>query len=489
MIIRWICRKDNKKWIYPVEKCIYCKGPVEKVVSREAKVIGITKVYVPSLMHPIVPYNVILLEDEHGNRMPKKTMKDYRIGDSYRIEKAKSKDAVLIMKVKYDVKESVKESLELVDFKIDKSDKILIKPSIIEPAYPYQAANTNPKLLEALIEVLKERGVNDIIVAEQSWPGNDTASCAEKAGITDVCKKHGCAFLDLRKAEYSEREAEGMKFNIAKEVLQRKVINVPVLKTNSQIVVSGGMENMMRVADEKTQELMHANDIEKSLPRLIKALPPFLTLGDGIVGLHGNGPTSLGDPAFLNMILVSRDAAALDAVFAEIGMLQKPAYVKEAELIGAGKGSIKEIEIVGDDLQACKFELKAASGEVTGHTRIKLIDGKSNPATLNGALGLASKLIGLQGYEMHIAIGRFITSEMAAGKERIAAYGKDAIERLKELGIKAAAEIPESMDDMEKLVLIKSILEDQGKKNVNAVDRVRSKIASLGIKLKKQFSK
>lgn len=489
MIIRWVCRKDNKKWIYPVEKCIYCKGPIEKVVSREARVIGITRVNVPSLLHPIVPYNVVLLEDEHGNRMPKKTMKDYRIGDNFRIEKAKGKNAVSIMKVKYDIKEALRESIELIGFEIAKDDKILIKPSIIEPAYPYQAVNTNPKILEALLEILKEKGISDVIVAEQSWPGNDTLASAEKSEIAKVCKKHGCSFVDLRKAQYSEREAEGMRFNIADAAFERKIISVPALKTNSQIGISGAMENMMRVADDKTQEMMHVNDIEKSLPKLIKALPEFLTIGDGIIGMHGQGPTSSGEPAFLSMILASRDCVAMDAVFAEMGMLPKPEYVKEAGILGVGNADIKSIEIIGDDLQAAKFGLSAASRDATSHPRIRLIDGKAPPSIFGAALGISSRLVGLSGYEMHIATGKFITEDMVTDKERIVAYGKDAIERMKELGVQTAADIPEELDSMEKIVLVKGILEDQNKKRISGTDRVKSKLASFGVKLKKSFSR
>ena len=490
MIIRWVCEKDRKKWIYPVEKCIYCKSPVKKIVSREAKVIGITRVNVPSPLHPIVPYNVVLLEDEHDNRMPKKTMKEYSIGDAYSIKKPKSKNAVIVTKIKYDLREALKESLELLDyFGLNEGDKILIKPSIIEPAYPYQAVNTSPKLIEALLGILKEKRILDIVAAEQSWPSNDTAASAEKSGITEACNKYGCKVIDLKNAEYTEKEVDGMKFNIAKEVFGRKVINVPVLKTNSQILISGAMENMIRVTDNKTQEMMYSGDIEKTLPKLMKALPEFLTIGDGTIGMHAQGPTALGDPAFLNMLLISNDAVALDAVFAEIGMLPRPEYVKEADSIGAGEGMVKNIEVVGEDLEAVKLNLKPASGEATGHPRIKLIDGKASPAIFNEALAISSKLIGLSGYQMHLAIGKFIEKEMTADKERIVAYGKDAIEKMRELGIKTAAEIPEDMESMEKIALIKSILNDQKKYTINAADRIKSKIASFGMKLKKTISK
>ena len=99
MIIRWVCEKCSKKWIYPVEKCVYCKGDISKQRGTKIKVAGITKVFISSPMHPITPYNILLLQDEFGNRLPKKTMRDYKIGDSYVEQKAKANDAVAVVKL------------------------------------------------------------------------------------------------------------------------------------------------------------------------------------------------------------------------------------------------------------------------------------------------------------------------------------------------------------------------------------------------------
>src|SRR3989338_1554999 len=114
MIIRWVCENCNKKWIYPIEKCVYCKGNITKQKGTKIKVVGITKVMIPSPMHPVIPYNIILLQDEHGNRIPKKTMKDYKIGDDYIEQKARTDDAVSVVKVKYDIYEAIKEALGLL---------------------------------------------------------------------------------------------------------------------------------------------------------------------------------------------------------------------------------------------------------------------------------------------------------------------------------------------------------------------------------------
>ncbi len=488
MIIRWVCEKDSKKWMYPIQKCVYCKGPIKKQISRKAKVIGITKVNIPSPMHPIIPYNVILLEDDHGNRMPKKTMKDYKIGDDYLIEKAKNDGAVIVTKIKYEVYEALKSSLELLSsFDLGENDKVLIKPSIIEPAYSYTAVNTSPKMLDALIAYLKEKNINDIIVAEQAMIGNDTLDSAKKSGILEVCEKHNISFVDLEKAEYVEREADGIKFRIARYFLERKVINIPVMKTNSQIGISGAVENMIRCAHKDTQKIMFEQDIEKTLPKLIKALPHFLSIGDATIGMQGQGPTSLGEPAFLNMLFAGKDPVALDTVFVEMGMLEMPQYLKECGSLGLGNCDSKTIEIVGDELEAIKFNLKPAKKNESAHTKIKLIDGKSDPYIFNSALKSTAKLVGLSGQEINMVIGSQLTKDMISDKNRLVAYGNGAIEKIKELGITPIAEIPDNIDDIEKIILLKSILENPEKEGINFADRIKSKIFKFGAKIKSSF--
>ena len=487
MIIRWVSEDGKRKWMYPVKQDLHTKGKIVKQVSTKAKVIGITKVNIPSPLHPIIPYYILLLEDEYGNRMPKKTMKEYKIGETYEIKPANADGAVVITKIKYDTEEYLKESLKLLhDYKINSDDKILIKPSIIEPAYGYQAVNTNPRLLDALLNILKEKGVKDIIVAEQSMLGNDTIESAKKSEILDVCKSHGINFVDLAKAEYIEKEYEGFKFNIAKELFERKIINLPVMKTNSQIGISGAVENMVRVAGAETQKRMFANDIEKTLPKLLKILPSFLTIGDATIGMHAQGPTSLGEPAFLNMLFVSNDPVALDAVFAEMGILEIPAYVKEASSIGIGNANAKMVEIVGEDLEAIRLHLKPADKNASSHPKISLIDGKANPYIFNSALEMTSKLIGLLGEEINLVIGSQITRDML-NKSRLVAYGKEAIEKLREFGIKPVAEIAEDIDDVEKVMLLKSVLENPEKTSINVADKIKSKIAKLGAKIKSGF--
>ncbi|MBI2101940.1 DUF362 domain-containing protein [Candidatus Woesearchaeota archaeon] len=471
MILRWVCEKCSKKWVYPLEKCLYCKGSLTKQKGADIKVIGITKVTIPSPMHPIVPYNILLLEDEHGNRIPRKTMKEYRIGDVYAEQKAKNENAVAIVKVKYDIYEAIKETLGLLSIEL-KDNKILVKPSIITAAYPYQAINTNPDMLDALLKVLFDFGIKkeNIIVGEQALIGQDSMDSASKSGILEVCKKHGVIFADISKGPFEEVASEGFVFRIYREALHRKVINVPIMKTNFQIGISGAMENLSRLADGETQRKMYYDGIDAALPKLGKAISSF-TIADATNGMQGQGPLALGEPAFLNLVFAGKDAAFIDAAFCEVAMLAKPDYIKETD--------VKKIEIVGNEIDAIKYPIKNSIHDETPHPDVKVIDGKACPACLGMMYRLSSNLIGLRGEQLNVVIGSMLTEEMLRGKERLVALGDCAIKKVAELGIKPMAQINENIDAIEQVVLFRKLLTEKGYVRITPIDKVKSKMKKL----------
>ncbi len=367
MIIRWICKKCKKKWIYPIEECIYCNAKISKQVGNKTKVIGLTEVTIPSIMHPIVPYYTLILEDEHGNRMPKKTMREYKIGDEYRWEKSEDESAVSIIKIKYDFFEATKQAFSLIgDVDIEKDSNILIKPNIMAAAYPYMAITTNPRVVDSLIEYLTKKGASaeNIVVAEQVQYG-DFDNAARKSGFGKLCKKWGIRLVDLSQTDYVEKESGGFRFQLTKEIATKDlVINVPVMKTHLLLGISGALENMTRLVSKENYKEMARDPLKAldAIAHLHKVLPRYITLGDASIGMQGNGPLKYGEPAFLNMLLASKDPVALDKVFQEIGMLRKIPLIDAAERLGIGSGDLREIVTVGDELDACRIELKPAIG-------------------------------------------------------------------------------------------------------------------------------
>lgn len=365
-VIRWVCKKCTKKWIYPIEKCIYCMGPIEKEVGKKTKIVGISKVHVPNPYHPIVPYNVLLLEDERGNRMPKKTMKDYKIGDIYEDKPSASQHAVSIIKIKYDIFEAVKEALELIgDIDINGSTKILIKPTIIGKAYPYQAVNTNPKVLDALIKVLIDKSAQsqNITVAEQNlFSPMDVALPRSK--LAAVCEQNKVKFMDIEKGEFTEKKTEDFTFKISKEIFDKDlIINVPVMKTHLLLGISGALENMTHLVSKGDFENLKDEPIRalQAIISLHKMIPKYLTIADATIGMQGNNPIH-GEPGFYNMILASKDPVSLDKVFQEMNLLRSADHIEMAGKLGIGEADIEKIDIVGNELRAVQRDIKQPIG-------------------------------------------------------------------------------------------------------------------------------
>ncbi len=489
MIIRWICEKCSKKWIYPVEKCVHCKGAISKQKGTKLKIIGITKVNIPSPMHPITPYNIILLEDEHGNRMPKKTMNEYRIGDNYIERKAAGKDAVSIVKKKYDVCEAVKSGLELINESeslrhSDKNGKFVLLPNVSISAYSYQGATTNPEVLNAVIKILAEAGVKNesIIVAGQSH--GDATEAAARAGILEVCRKNNVVFEDISKGSF-ETMGRGDNFKVFNMSIGSKIINIPVMKTSQQFGISGAVENLLRLADEQTQSIIFENDFDKTLPKFIKSLIQnldILTIGDATLGMQGQGPTALGEPAFLNLVFASGNPVNADAVFCDIAMLDIPQHIIESESIGIGKSKIEDIEIVGNEPDALRYQLKKAEKEQTAHPDITLIDGKACSYCFNSIISLTSKLVGLRGEKIAVAIGPILTKDMiedASKNKRVLIFGDCAISALKKEGVAMPASISEKADSLEQLLLLKKLLTTKGKVSLNLLDTASAKVTKV----------
>ncbi len=367
MIQRWVCKACNKKWIYPVEKCIYCDGQISKEVGTKLKVIGTTKVAISSPEHPIIPYFTMILEDENGNRMPKKTMREYQIGDEFKWEKSDDESAVSIIKIKYDYDFAVKQALELInDIEVGSESKVLIKPNIMSAAYAYLAITTNPKVVRGVVNYLVGKGVKkeNITIAEQAQ-FSEFDKAITRSGFKKLAKELGVKLVDLATTEFVEKESEGFKFKISNLMYENNVIiNVPVMKTHLLLGVSGALENMTRVVSSDNYKEIAKDPVKalEAIGHLHKVLPKYVTVGDASIGMQGNGPLNYGNPAFLDMILASKDPVALDKIFQEIGMLRKVPLIETAEKLGIGSADLREIPVVGDELDACRRELMPAIG-------------------------------------------------------------------------------------------------------------------------------
>jgi uncharacterized protein (DUF362 family) len=364
MNLRWKCKGCKTQWIYPVKNCIHCGGEISKVIGTKFKVVNLSKISIPSVSHPIVPYYVLILEDEHGNKMPKKTMKEFKIGDEYKFTGSDDMHAVSIIKIKYDIPLAVESAIKLIpEIKIDENMRILVKPSVMSSSYPYLGMATNPEVLDAVLTFLKGRGAKNVKVGEIVQFGEFEAAM-KKTEIGACCKDQSVELVDLSKSSFIDKESGGYNFRISKEAMDADlIVNVPVYKTHLVLGISGALENMTRILHPDNVKSLITKDVNNAIYNLHKALSKKqLIVGDLTIGVQGNGPLVYGEPAFLNRVMASHDPVAIDKVFVEMGLLRKSDHVEKCGEEGLGENELAHIPVVGDEIDACRVELKGPVG-------------------------------------------------------------------------------------------------------------------------------
>jgi len=321
------------------------------MLSRKAKVIGISQVRIPTLFHPKIPYYVLVLEDENGNRWVQKSKKEYKIGEEWKEEKEEDKRAVAIWRVKYDILEAIEKVVSLLrGVSLNKNSRILILPTLLVPKHPYFSENTSPDFLEGLINYLLSKGgsPDNIKVVGQSFNEFPIEVSAQKSQLLRICQKYNVKIFDLAKGNFLKKEIDGFSLEISEELFKADlIINLPILKLDKKIGVRGAGENLTRFL--KKQSYL-AGLYLFSLPELIEKLPPLLpeclTIAEGIKIQRESGFNT-----FLGLIFGSFTPLHIDRVLAEIVRKKDlPEYLKKIK--------IENIPIVGREIEELQYDVK-----------------------------------------------------------------------------------------------------------------------------------
>lgn len=342
------CPKCKGVWEYPVEKCPECFLKLERLKSEKLKVIGISKVTIPSVFHPRVPYFVLLLEDENGNRWVQKSIKEYKIGEEFSVTRKGNVtlDRVAIWRIKYDFLEAIEGLLEILGgIEVNEQAKILILPGLGRASHSYFRDNTSPEFLEATIRRLLEGGVRaeNIKLVGQSFNEISLEACAKKSGLLALCLKNKVQVLDLAKGKFIKKTQDNFNFEISEEVFAADlVVNLPILKIGK----AAASENLLKfLKKENYLGLKYLSSDEEIVYALTKHLPPILTLAEA-----QNVQKADQFVAFLGLVFASFNSLNLDRVFAEITGAKLPEFLKSVK--------IENIPIVGRAIEEVQQELE-----------------------------------------------------------------------------------------------------------------------------------
>ncbi|HGJ66835.1 TPA: DUF362 domain-containing protein [bacterium] len=250
------------------------------------------------------------------------------------------------------IKRTTRQAIKMLggmDKFVSKNDRVLLKPNIAWNRTPEQSANTNPYVVEAVVEMCLEAGAKKVKVLDNTI--NPAQITYDRSGIKSAVEraKGSLEFVDDRKfKEKSIPMGQEIKsWVIYQEALDSDVlINMPIAKHHSLTKLTLGLKNNMGLV--KSREELHKR-IEQKLSDLATVIKPNLTIMDAYRVLTANGPNG-GTPQdikIIGQIIAGVDPVAVDSYSATLFGLkgEDVGYVKVANQMGLGEINLSKIKI------------------------------------------------------------------------------------------------------------------------------------------------
>ena len=247
---------------------------------------------------------------------------------------------------------------------VEPGTRVLIKPNLVVSSLDWRTGSTvNPAVVEAVAMLAWEAGAVDVLIGEGSGVGEETTDAFRALGYNEIAQRCGARLVDLNQDAVEVDWPSGVvlkQIGISRTALDADVlIDVPVLKTHCQAVVSLSLKNMKGVVNHRWKRKIHFLGLAQGIVDLNMAIAPRLVVVDGTVGQEGPGPVA-GDPVEMNLILAGANRVAIDAVCCWV-MGIDPTTVEHMGLASeAGLGPLdrKQIEIKGDSLERVRRPFK-----------------------------------------------------------------------------------------------------------------------------------
>ncbi|OPX38295.1 MAG: hypothetical protein B1H12_02820 [Desulfobacteraceae bacterium 4484_190.2] len=280
-----------------------------------------------------------------------------------------SSDKKLVSIVRYEKPlESVRKAVELAKGlkNLPAKAKVFIKPNIVfwtrTVPFPKWGVITTSRVVEDMVILLKERGIDDIVIGEGSVTFNPKdketiASAFETLGYNILGKRYGVKCINVFERPFEKVDlGEGVALNFNADMLHSDfVVDIPVLKTHAQTVVSLGIKNLKGTLDIKSRKKCHSADQEKDLNYMIakipEMLPPCFTILDGIY-TNERGPGFDGKIRRSNILVASSDILSVDMVGAKV-LGHEPSEVPYLTYAAQHSGrptDLSDIEVVGEKI-------------------------------------------------------------------------------------------------------------------------------------------
>jgi uncharacterized protein (DUF362 family) len=245
--------------------------------------------------------------------------------------------------------------------------KVFVKPNIVfwttKVDFPKWGTITTSRVMEDVVRLLKDHGAGEITIGEGMVLGRtgdkETAPHAfETLGYNKLKQRYGVKIIDTFQRPFEEKDlGDGMTLAFNQDILASDfVVDVPVMKTHAQTMVSLALKNLKGMIDVKSRKRCHSADPERNLyhwiARLADPMPPVLAILDGIFTSE-YGPAFDGVMHRSNLLVASWDLLAADKVGSTLLGLD-PAQVPYLALAAQRQGrpiDLSDLEVLGERVE------------------------------------------------------------------------------------------------------------------------------------------
>jgi uncharacterized protein (DUF362 family) len=262
---------------------------------------------------------------------------------------------------------------------VHKGDKVLIKINTVIPVPANEGFTTDPRMLEALIELVQEQGPAQVLIGERCAMGGDTKNAMDVCGITAVAERTGtelCPFDNVPFDMYKiDRPISFNEFPVPRPVRDADVyIGLPKMKVHVHTTFTGALKLQFgNLPDYDWMVRCHRDDIYQKIVNLTRAANPKWFVMDSLYACQGNGPFSAYRDDLIkdfNTICGGPDGVAVDTICEALMDWDEPGSNVPSTVLGAAEGLgtnlMEEIELLGAPLDKVKRRFRRQNNVLQG---------------------------------------------------------------------------------------------------------------------------
>jgi uncharacterized protein (DUF362 family)/Pyruvate/2-oxoacid:ferredoxin oxidoreductase delta subunit len=243
-------------------------------------------------------------------------------------------------------------------------NQVLLKPNLLAARAPERRITTDPEIVRSVARLVVEAGGKPAIGDSPAL--EPFQRVARKTGMKEVADELGLELVNLvGPAPVPLREGAVFRnLELSSRVMDADVvINLPKLKTHSQMLFTLGVKNLFgTVVAQRKAEWHYMAGVDRDTFASLhldvyQAIRPALTILDGVWGMEGHGPAN-GKPRRVNLVAAATDAVALDVSICQLlgtPLRSFPLY-RAAKARGIGETEVNRISLRGDPPKSFQIE-------------------------------------------------------------------------------------------------------------------------------------